>query len=237
MQMNRISYGLNANQLKAIAVAAMVIDHTAAYLLPASFPFSWEMRLIGRITAPIMCFFIAEGYAHTSNLRRYALRLLFFAAVSHIPFLLLHGGLSHFFETTGVIWTLLMGLLALSFGKEERLPLWVRMGLVLACCVLAFPADWGWIGVLWVFGFGMCRENKARAAAVFSVVGALYIIRGLSAPLSLFTVSRLGVFLSLPLLWLYNGKHGSRSRVLQASYYWFYPVHLLAIWGIRLLTL
>ena len=142
MQMNRISYGLNANQLKAIAVAAMVIDHAAAYLLPASFPFSWEMRLIGRITAPIMCFFIAEGYAHTSNLRRYALRLLFFAAVSHIPFLLLHGGLSHFFETTGVIWTLLMGLLALSFGKEERLPLWVRMGLVLACCVLAFPADW-----------------------------------------------------------------------------------------------
>ena len=38
--MNRSSFGLNANQLKAIAVAAMVIDHVAAYLLPASFPFS-----------------------------------------------------------------------------------------------------------------------------------------------------------------------------------------------------
>ena len=83
----------------------------------------------------------------------------------------------------------------------------------------------------------MFRESRARAAAVFAVVGALYVIRGLSAPFSLFTVSRLGVFLALPLLWLYNGKHGSRSRVLQASYYWFYPVHLLAIWGIRFLAL
>lgn len=83
--------GLNANQLKLLAVAAMVVDHCTAILFPAV-PGAWLLRLFGRLTAPVMCYFIAEGYAHTSNLRRYLGRLLLTAAVSHVPFVLCQGG-------------------------------------------------------------------------------------------------------------------------------------------------
>ena len=34
-------------------------------------------------TAPIMWFFIAEGYFYTKNLKKYAGRLFFFALISH----------------------------------------------------------------------------------------------------------------------------------------------------------
>ena len=59
----------NANQLKLIAILAMVVDHTAIVFVPDSFPAMWLLRMIGRMTAPIMCYFIAEGYYYTSNLK------------------------------------------------------------------------------------------------------------------------------------------------------------------------
>lgn len=45
---------------------------------------------------------------------------------------------------------------------------------------------------------------------------------------------RLGVFLSRPLLWLYNGQLGRKSKLLQWACYWFYPLHLLLIFCINI---
>ena len=223
--------GLNANQLKLLAVAAMVIDHCTAILFPA-IPGAWLLRLFGRLTAPVMCYFIAEGYAHTSNLRRYLGRLLLTAAVSHVPFVLCQGGLDRLFRTTGVIWTLFLGLLALAASESDRLPLWGKFLAVLGCCLLAWNADWSWYAVLWILGFGTFRHDKQRTFTVFAAVGLLYVLQDAAAP-SLFTLSRCGVFLAIPVLLCYNGTLGMKSRALQYGFYWFYPVHLLLLWLIR----
>lgn len=61
---------LNSNQLKLIAIIAMTVDHIAwamfdgypSALLPL------VMHIIGRLTCPIMCYFIAEGYHYTRNI-------------------------------------------------------------------------------------------------------------------------------------------------------------------------
>ena len=37
------------------------------------------------------------------------------------------------------------------------------------------------------------------------------------------------ILLALPLLWLYNGQHGRKSKPLQYAAYAFYPVHLLVL--------
>jgi len=53
--------GLNSTQLKKIAIIAMTIDHIA-WLLPLNnMAIPYFMHVFGRITAPIMWFFISEG--------------------------------------------------------------------------------------------------------------------------------------------------------------------------------
>ena len=81
---------LNSNALKIVAIIAMTIDHLAWLIFP-SYDTSFLpvlMHIIGRITCPIMCFFIAEGYYHTKNLKKYILRLFIFALISHVPYML-----------------------------------------------------------------------------------------------------------------------------------------------------
>ena len=63
---------LNRTQIKYIAIAAMLLDHLAAFLLtpekyPALIVLYIIMRTIGRITAPVMFYFLVEGYVHTSS--------------------------------------------------------------------------------------------------------------------------------------------------------------------------
>ena len=79
-------YALNANTLKLIAALAMFFDHFAAVFFPHDTLWGVLLRIPGRISAPIMCYMIAEGYHHTSNLKRYIIRLLICAVVSHIPY-------------------------------------------------------------------------------------------------------------------------------------------------------
>ena len=51
----------------------MVIDHIAAAFLSNDSAITVIMRMIGRLTAPTMAFFIVEGYFHTKNKKKYAL--------------------------------------------------------------------------------------------------------------------------------------------------------------------
>ncbi|MBQ2317877.1 MAG: hypothetical protein II182_06510, partial [Lachnospiraceae bacterium] len=77
---------LNRTQLKLLAVVAMVVDHTAWGFVDFMSPLGQAMHIFGRLTLPIMCFFIAEGYRHTSDLRRYIERMASFAVISVVPF-------------------------------------------------------------------------------------------------------------------------------------------------------
>ena len=113
--------GLTGNALKLIAIAAMTLDHVLWILYPG-YQYRWwllALHAVGRITAPIMWFFIAEGYRYTHDFKKYALRLLLFAIVSHfaycfafgIPFLPFQ---TTVFNQTSVIWSLFWGLIAIS---------------------------------------------------------------------------------------------------------------------------
>ena len=69
--------GINGFTLKWIAIVSMLIDHMGAILFPQYI----EMRIVGRLAFPIYCFLLAEGAVHTSNIRRYEIRLLAFACL------------------------------------------------------------------------------------------------------------------------------------------------------------
>ena len=80
--------GLNGNQLKVIAIIAMTIDHLTWTFAPGYSREWWAIlfHIIGRLTAPIMWFFIAEGYHYTRNLKKYAGRLFLLAFISHFAY-------------------------------------------------------------------------------------------------------------------------------------------------------
>ena len=75
--------GLSGNALKVIAIVAMTIDHLAWVGIEtyeqAETPTQIFLHCIGRLTAPMMIFFVAEGYHHTHDFRRYLRRLLMLA--------------------------------------------------------------------------------------------------------------------------------------------------------------
>ena len=82
--------GLSGNALKVIAIVAMTIDHLAWVGIEtyeqAETPTQIFLHCIGRLTAPMMIFFVAEGYHHTHDFRRY-LRRLIMLCLTRLPFL------------------------------------------------------------------------------------------------------------------------------------------------------
>ena len=112
--MQRESGGrLSAAALKWIAAAAMTADHTGI-VFGAALP-EWAaacLRIAGRVSLPLFCFFVAEGARRTRSRGKYALRLLAFAFASEIPFDLMLSGRPFDPLCQNVLFTLLFGLLA-----------------------------------------------------------------------------------------------------------------------------
>ena len=97
--------GLNANTLKLIAVIAMVVQHATIVFYPTENALHWTLYAVGRITAPVMCFMIVEGYYHTSNIKKYLMRLFIATLISHVPHALAFGYSPYaFWKVTSIMW-------------------------------------------------------------------------------------------------------------------------------------
>ncbi len=76
--------------MKLLALSSMLIDHTAIFLHPRFIDKSlYEiLRAAGRLGFPIYAYLIVNGYEKTHSVRRYLTRLVAFAFVSQIPYVL-----------------------------------------------------------------------------------------------------------------------------------------------------
>lgn len=119
---------LNREQLKFIAICSMVIDHVAWGFVEFYSPLGQFLHVLGRLTIPIMCFFIAEGFRKTSNLKAYIERMITFGIIAMIPFYIFFH--EEYEYRTNFIFDLLFGLLALtvlesSFKKRAKVLLMI----------------------------------------------------------------------------------------------------------------
>ena len=214
-----MKHKLDGFTLKLIAIAAMTVDHIAVIFFPTEL---W-MRLIGRLTMPIMAFFIAEGYKYTRSVKRYVSRILLFAAISQIPFMLAFNSTSF-----NVMFTLTIAILIVLI-EQSRLPKHLRLLLSLSLLCLSIFCDWPLFGVLYVLVFFRYRGNFKRQAIAFTFTVLVqlfsYSLTSIASKDYSFIVEA-GTLGALPLLSLYSGKKGEGPRYL---FYIFYPAHLAVL--------
>lgn len=230
---------LTANQLKLIAILAMTVDHLVWTLWPG-YRTEWYvigLHILGRLTAPIMWFFIAEGYHHTRSVKKYALRLFILAVISHFAYNFCFGiplmpkGI---FNQTGVVWSLAWGLVMLWVNDSPTLKSWQKTLFFVFMLAITFPSDWSCIAAMAVFFMGANRGSFKKQMMLMMLCTELYAVVYFLFIDKLYALIQLGTCLAIPLLRLYNGKRGS-AKFMGKLFYLYYPAHLAACGFLRLL--
>lgn len=226
--------GITGSDLKYIAILAMLIDHVAVLFIPSDKPLYACMRFVGRLTAPIMCFFISEGYHYTRNLKKYFLRLAVFAVISHFAFAFAFNGSFLDANRESMITTLFLCLLSVHVIHFDKIKNGFKLPLLLLIAYTAQKCDWGAEAVVYTVVFDLARENKKTQLIAYSGAAAVFkllplIKTALINPAFIASGSYvLGVFLPVPLLMLYNGEKGG-GKYTKWVFYVFYPLHLLLL--------
>lgn len=167
---------MSALALRIIATVCMLLDHIGLFF--GIFPF----RLIGRIAFPLYAYLLVNGFYHTKNRTKYALRLLIFALISQIPFSLmlyyyLPIGLTDtialmfrhpiLLSKCNIFVTLLLGLLVIWSGeklRECRVTRWFCLAPAMIAVVLChygyLQCDYGTVGVLLIVSFWIFHGKK-----------------------------------------------------------------------------
>lgn len=206
----------------------MFFDHAITGFLTHESLLTVILHIPGRVVAPIMCYFIAEGYYHTSNLKRYIVRLLIIAVISHFAYNLYFG--YTMWEATSVMWGLAMGLIALAAVKHDRFHILIKLFILGVCCLLSVTANWNYIAVLWIVAFGVFRGQFMKQMISFIIIGyGLYAIPTF-LNLGWHHTYQFGIILTIPLLALYKGRRGSHSVISKWGFYIFYPAHLFLLY-------
>ncbi len=218
----------------------------------------YTTRHIGRQAFPIYCFLLVQGLIHTKNIYKYLLNLGIFGIISEIPFdialkvkddvtstnilQMLNQNAEIVYKSCNVYFTLLIGLAVIWVMKqvEERLlfetpdsplgftaknPFYMIPYFLPAVAGAAFAyvvdTDYDFWGITLIAILFVFRKNQLIA----SLLGYIFLMNLASERWAIF---------AFILIIFYNGERGAISRKFKYAFYAFYPLHLIAIYLIRL---
>lgn len=233
---------LNRDVIKYMAMLTMLLNHIGHVFFTRGMPLYEILEDIGFFTAPVMCYFLVEGYAHTRSKAKYGFRLFIFAVLSQLPFQLVFGQ-----RGFNMIYTLFCCFLILVVMERVSSPL--LQAVCVLCLILATViGDWPIIAPL--LTFLLCRNagNRRGQAVSFGVVYLLFAVLnaqnymfGEQGDWTLYAVahaalSGVGVLVAaLVVLIFYNGERAEKGRNFSKwFFYLFYPAHLLVLYLIKL---
>lgn len=250
MNLNKLS----GYQLKYIALFSMLLDHIAVICQPTLPKIVYFLfRAIGRLSFPLFCFILVEGFFHTGNRKKYQQRLFIFALVSEIPYdLAFHylpvtalqslfhmeqpsfATVSAAFQQQNVLFTLFLGFTAMCCMETSQYRKNTVSGnidiLIIFCCLSeVFQTDCGAAGILCIYLFYSIYKKRGTCTELplkFGLLGTLPAALPLLTYVSPFPVQIFALTDSL-LLRCYNGKKGRGNKYL---FYLFYPLHLLVLY-------
>lgn len=220
----------------------MTIDHLADVFYPGfpAQPLPVAMHLIGRLTAPIMWFFVSEGFYYTKNVKKYMLRMFIFAVISHFAYCFAFGInpiplVTGIFNQTSIMYPLFISVVVLWLqNKEKRMNKYLKFAIIFVLIWSAFPADWSCIAVLAIVNMYSKRgdligQMKAMIFWVFiyGVISFFFVSK-------VYALALVGVLMVYPLLKMYNGEKG-KADWMKWFFYIYYPLHLVIIGIMRVL--
>lgn len=234
---------LNSNHLKLIAIIAMTIDHIADLIYPGmpNCITSNILHIIGRLTAPIMFFFICEGFYYTKDIKKYILRLFIFSIISHFAYCFAFGinyipfTSGNIFNQTSIMWSLAWSVVALYvINCKDNLANWLKWLVIILINIITFPADWSCIAVMAIISMYSNRGNLKKQIISMSFWIFIYAIISYLFVSKTYGLITLAVILVYPLLNLYNGEKG-KAKWMKWFFYVYYPLHLVIIGILRIM--
>lgn len=223
---------LSSFALKIIAVICMVCDHVS---LSIFHNFSY-LNVIGRIAFPIFAFQITEGYIHTKNLKKYFEKLLLFALISQIPFMLFLSPLTSSFSLN-IFFTLSLGLLAIYiYDKVPNKFLGLFIGIIISIIAELIKVDYGCFGVIIIMIFYIFKDKKVLMALLYTFSCFIKYLPNLILTNFhyIYLLLLVGTMSSIFFILLYNGKQGKKIKYFL---YIFYPLHMLILYFISVALL
>ena len=236
----------DSNMVKIIAIIAMTIDHITWMIYPG---YPKEMlpiilHIIGRITCPIMCYFIAEGYHYTKDINKYTKRLFVFAFISHFAYVFASTSFVDWksfipfyygsaLNQTSVMWSLAWGLVMLRVVNSKKIESnLMKVLFVILICLISFPSDWSCVASLCILAFGTNRGKLKTQVLWMIFYVAIYAMVYFFAIDKMYGLLQMAVVISIPIIMMYNGKRGDNERVnriMRWLFYLYYPLHLFII--------
>jgi len=235
----RKRFGISASTLKIIAVFFMLFGLISAYILEThvfditeltmdgsseGFTLPHILDLIfflaGGLAFPIFCFLIVEGMEHTSDLKKYILRLFIFAIITEFIYDIANGNGWFYFKDQNVMFSLLISLFVIVGIRKFS-------GNLLAQSVCLFAgifashfsnADFGTLGYGVILTVLMYTTRGKKL--FFNIACPLLTILA-----SIFNGYLLALLAFIPIN-LYNGRQGFKCTYL---FYAIYPVSILIL--------
>ena len=230
---------LNRDQIKYLAIILMTFNHIAHILMTSGTAVCEVFEDIGYFTSITMCYFFVEGYFYTRSRRNYAKRLFIFALISEIPYILAMG----YFQLN-VMFTFLICLCILTV-IDSKLNKFLKVLSVLGLTLLSAVCDCAFILPIAAILFRFGRGDRKKQA--FAWITMCVIFFALNLPSYYSVENQIGYALlhsfyavipwiasGIIIMYFYSGKKSEKHIFLNKwTFYIYYPLHLLILWGIR----
>lgn len=236
---------LNKDMIKYIAMFTMLLNHIATIFMEPGSPIGDIFTAIGYFTAPVMIYFLIEGYDYTHSKSAYFRRLFLFAVVSEVPFCLAftEDGILGFYGFN-MLFTLCLCYLIIRIEREIS-NMAMRNVLIAGILLASIFCDWAILAPVFTLLFihgknspGGIRSAFLKAAIFF---GAFNFIGGMGrlpvwqnflyAGMAMAAIGASGACIVV----FYNGKRMEKGKTFSKWFFYiFYPAHLLILGLIRI---
>ena len=226
------------NTLKIIAIITMVIDHFGYYFCD-NIPLElyYTCRIIGRIAMPIFTYLVIEGYFHTSNLKKYLIRLFSFGCITQISFCILDfiakDKSYNLASLANILFVFVMLLIIIKLFENaiEKKSLKNKLIFVIALTIIIFlnkviRFDYGIY--LLLLGVAMYLSKKYIKDEIIYKISIVTIML-IQSLIMMKWIQIFSVLAIIPII-LYNGKLGKKSKVLKTLFYLIFPLQHIVMY-------